>query len=478
MMYTLYNVYIRYIWGEKGNNEQLGKKSIEKESEEMFCTRCGKEIDENWNVCPGCGMRLKGEKSQDGNKIERASDKTKTENEIAELKNEESISTDIVPETVSVEADSEFDGENESLRVRTREEIENVLSKMQSNGIGTSVIFGYGSGPMSKDLANILEPGEEIIRVYYAKSTSVWSRIKNILFHLRQYMVCTNHRLLYVEGVMAIAFRMFTFLKTAVCIPYKDITRVISEKRVGIYSGKLTIESNGKETTYTIVSHKDAEEIEAFVNAMREHVEESGNAKSGYGKSGGIQLVNNQSMDDQSVQPEAIHIGEKQVRKKEKMKKPFYKKIWFWILVIVAAFVLFLSMSNSDVGSDGTAQNENNSQMEEDDYNIIQNNVRRVLTLPVTVVNHTGVDIYYLFASTKDTDNWEEDILGENVLYAGESVVIKFTYDSAETEWDFAMADLEGNIVEFYGLNFADCESSEATLILEYDGVNGYATLE
>lgn len=101
-----------------------------------------------------------------------------------------------------------------------------------------------------------------------------------------------------------------------------------------------------------------------------------------------------------------------------------------------------------------------------------------LMTLPVTVVNDTGVDIYELYASAVDVDNWEEDILGTDILYAGESFVIKFTYYSNQTEWDFAMADMTGKMIEFYGLDFADCDPAGATLTLEYDGENGYATLE
>ena len=67
-----------------------------------------------------------------------------------------------------------------------------------------------------------------------------------------------------------------------------------------------------------------------------------------------------------------------------------------------------------------------------------------LMTLPVTVVNDTGVDIYELYASTVDVDDWEEDILGTDILYAGESFVIDFTYYSDQTEWDFAMADMTG----------------------------------
>lgn len=101
-----------------------------------------------------------------------------------------------------------------------------------------------------------------------------------------------------------------------------------------------------------------------------------------------------------------------------------------------------------------------------------------IITLPVTIINQTGIDIYGIYASTVDVDNWEENILGDHVLYNGDNFLIEFTYASNQTEWDFAMADSEGTLIEFYGLDFKDCNKSGATLTLEYDGENGIATLQ
>ncbi len=152
---------------------------------------------------------------------------------------------------------------------------------------------------------------------------------------------------------------------------------------------------------------------------------------------------------------------------KKKAKKPIFKRVWFWILIVILGIFIVLLMAGSgeDTSDSGTTRgtvNDNNT----------------LLNLDVTVINNTGIDIYELYASTVDVDNWEEDILGENILYAGESFVIKFTYFPDQTKWDFAMADSTGQLIEFYGLDFEDCDPSGATLTLEYDGENGYATLE
>lgn len=100
-----------------------------------------------------------------------------------------------------------------------------------------------------------------------------------------------------------------------------------------------------------------------------------------------------------------------------------------------------------------------------------------MITLPITVVNNTGVDIYSFYASISDSDNWEEDILDDQILYDGESIIINFTFDSEQLIWDFAMTDAEDTMIEFYGLDFSDCKMSGATLTLMYDGEDGYATL-
>ena len=100
-----------------------------------------------------------------------------------------------------------------------------------------------------------------------------------------------------------------------------------------------------------------------------------------------------------------------------------------------------------------------------------------MITLPVEVYNDTGVDIYELYASVVETNDWEEDILGSNILPAGSTFTINFTFPADKTRWDFKIVDAAGTSLEFYDLDFANCSITGATLLLEYDGSNGYATL-
>lgn len=108
---------------------------------------------------------------------------------------------------------------------------------------------------------------------------------------------------------------------------------------------------------------------------------------------------------------------------------------------------------------------------------IAGNSEKETLSFNLSVVNDTGVDIYALYASQPEVDDWEEDILVDEVLCDGDTIDVEFTVTEDTLDWDFAIEDIEGNIIEFYGLSFEDCSIDGANLILEYDGEDGYATL-
>jgi hypothetical protein len=46
----------------------------------------------------------------------------------------------------------------------------------------------------------------------------------------------------------------------------------------------------------------------------------------------------------------------------------------------------------------------------------------------VTIVNNTGYTVYYVYISQTETDEWEEDILDDDVLLDGQSVTIRLLY--------------------------------------------------
>ena len=55
----------------------------------------------------------------------------------------------------------------------------------------------------------------------------------------------------------------------------------------------------------------------------------------------------------------------------------------------------------------------------------------------VTINNNTDYDIVQFYASNKGTNDWEEDILGNDILPAGHSVVINIDDGTGYCKFDF-----------------------------------------
>lgn len=84
-----------------------------------------------------------------------------------------------------------------------------------------------------------------------------------------------------------------------------------------------------------------------------------------------------------------------------------------------------------------------------------------------TLVNSTGVEIHQVFISPHSTDDWEEDILGQDTLPDGESVNITFSRAETAAKWDLKIVDKEGNSITWENLNLL--EISKATLHYKKD---------
>jgi hypothetical protein len=68
----------------------------------------------------------------------------------------------------------------------------------------------------------------------------------------------------------------------------------------------------------------------------------------------------------------------------------------------------------------------------------------------LTVVNDTGYDIYYLYISKASSDDWDEDVLGDDVLEDGDS--FKVTLPSSGT-WDLMAEDEDEDTYSKYDLS-------------------------
>lgn len=77
----------------------------------------------------------------------------------------------------------------------------------------------------------------------------------------------------------------------------------------------------------------------------------------------------------------------------------------------------------------------------------------------VEVINNTGYTIVEFYGSNTGTSNWEEDILGVDVLAPGESVVINFDDSSGYCMFDVKAVFEDGEEVVRDGLDVCITES-------------------
>lgn len=79
----------------------------------------------------------------------------------------------------------------------------------------------------------------------------------------------------------------------------------------------------------------------------------------------------------------------------------------------------------------------------------------------VEIVNKTGVTMQRFYGSNKKSDSWEEDILGDDVLRSGESVVIDFDDGTGYCVFDFRAIFEDGDELVDEGINV--CETGKFT---------------
>lgn len=73
-------------------------------------------------------------------------------------------------------------------------------------------------------------------------------------------------------------------------------------------------------------------------------------------------------------------------------------------------------------------------------------------TQDFTLVNDTGVDIAELYIAPSASEDWEEDVLGTDILKDGASVEITFSPKLKAKTWDLMVVDGEGEEITWSGL--------------------------
>jgi len=90
--------------------------------------------------------------------------------------------------------------------------------------------------------------------------------------------------------------------------------------------------------------------------------------------------------------------------------------------------------------------------------------------------NQTGVEINSLFVSPHDSNDWEQDILGQDTLASGDSVKVIFDDREKKVRWDLKITDKDGNSLEWADLNLV--EISELTLHWDAKKSKGWADVK
>ena len=68
----------------------------------------------------------------------------------------------------------------------------------------------------------------------------------------------------------------------------------------------------------------------------------------------------------------------------------------------------------------------------------------------LTIVNKCGYPIYSVYISPSNSDDWEEDLLGdENILMPGQILNVRLPGNGI---WDFLAVDADGDTYEVYGV--------------------------
>ena len=81
------------------------------------------------------------------------------------------------------------------------------------------------------------------------------------------------------------------------------------------------------------------------------------------------------------------------------------------------------------------------------------------------LVNKTGVDIQEVYVAPHGSEEWQEDVMGRDMLVSGQSVKINFERQIKGKVWDLKVVDKDGKASVWQNLNLA--EISKVTLHLD-----------
>lgn len=98
-----------------------------------------------------------------------------------------------------------------------------------------------------------------------------------------------------------------------------------------------------------------------------------------------------------------------------------------------------------------------------------------VVSMPLTIVNNTGVELHAIYLSPSDKTDWGTDLLATTMPTATKGIVTFQTLQNV-SQWDMMIVDGEGTEIEFKGLDFTGCTSDGATITLTFNATTGEGT--
>ena len=69
------------------------------------------------------------------------------------------------------------------------------------------------------------------------------------------------------------------------------------------------------------------------------------------------------------------------------------------------------------------------------------------------LVNKTGIEIYALYVTPHDSDDWGDDILGTDTLARNADIEIVFHRKEKAKMWDLRIEDEDGDFIEWENFN-------------------------
>lgn len=96
--------------------------------------------------------------------------------------------------------------------------------------------------------------------------------------------------------------------------------------------------------------------------------------------------------------------------------------------------------------------------------------------LDFTLVNRTGYTISEVYVSSMSSDDWDEDIMGRELLEDGERVEIEFTQGAKGCKWDLMVAYDDEEEARWQGFDL--CKTSVIELHYDRDKGTTWAVYE